>query len=97
MRRFRPNVTVSGCAPFAEDTWQRIRIGDVMFDGPKLCDRCVMTTIDPERGIAHAQKEPLRTLAEYRRHPQAGILFGLNLIPRSGGTIAVGDSVEILE
>ncbi len=97
MRRFRPNVTVAGCAPFAEDIWRRIRIGDVIFEGPKLCDRCVMTTIDPQRAAVHPDKEPLRTLAGYRRHPQAGILFGLNLIPRSGGTISVGDPIEVLE
>ncbi|MGE5378116.1 MAG: MOSC domain-containing protein, partial [Bacteroidota bacterium] len=29
MNRFRPNVVVRGCAPFAEDGWNRIRAGDV--------------------------------------------------------------------
>ena len=29
MNRFRPNLVVKGCEPFAEDTWKRIRIGDV--------------------------------------------------------------------
>ena len=31
MNRFRPNLVVRGCDPFAEDTWNRIRIGDVEF------------------------------------------------------------------
>jgi uncharacterized protein YcbX len=29
MSRFRPNTVVKGCQPFAEDTWKRIRIGEV--------------------------------------------------------------------
>ena len=29
MNRFRPNVVVKGCTPFAEDTWNQIAIGDV--------------------------------------------------------------------
>jgi uncharacterized protein YcbX len=28
MNRFRPNVTVSGCEPFAEDSWGSVVIGD---------------------------------------------------------------------
>jgi len=28
MRRFRPNLVVDGDTPYAEDNWQRIRIGD---------------------------------------------------------------------
>ncbi|MBL8820941.1 MAG: MOSC domain-containing protein, partial [Planctomyces sp.] len=29
MIRFRPNLVVSGCAPFAEDGWKRLRIGGI--------------------------------------------------------------------
>ena len=29
MNRFRPNLVVKGCEAFAEDTWKRIRIGEV--------------------------------------------------------------------
>src|SRR5512140_64354 len=29
MNRFRPNLVVRGCAPFAEDTWNRIKVGNV--------------------------------------------------------------------
>ena len=96
MQRFRPNITVSGCAPFAEDTWQRLRIGQVVFDVAKLCDRCVLTTIDPDTGIADQRREPLRTLAQYRRNPNLGILFGVNLIPRHRGVIAIGDPVTVI-
>ncbi len=96
MRRFRPNLVVDGEQPYAEDNWQRLRVGEVEFAGVKNCSRCVFTTVDPDTGIKHPDKEPLRTLSSYRRRPEGGVYFGQNLIPRSGGIIRVGDAVEIL-
>ena len=95
MDRFRPNLVVRGTAPFAEDTWRRIRIGGVTFDVVKPCGRCVVTTRDQRTGAAG--KEPLRTLATFRRGDDGTVYFGQNLIPASMGTIAVGDAVEVLE
>ncbi len=97
MRRFRPNVVVSGCAAFAEDNWSRLRIGDVEFAGVKACSRCVFTTIDPDTGLKNPDKEPLRTLARFRRREGGGVFFGQNLIPGNQGLVRLGDSVEILE
>lgn len=96
MRRFRPNLVVTGCEPFAEDQWNRIRVGGVYFDVVKPCSRCVFTTIDPDTADKHPQKEPLRTLGTYRRRPEGGVFFGQNLIPRGTGTIRVGDEVAEL-
>jgi uncharacterized protein YcbX len=96
MRRFRPNVTVAGSAAYAEDGWASVRIGDVEFDVAKPCERCVLTTVDPDTGEQHPGKEPLLTLSRYRRDPARGILFGVNLIPRGSGALHVGDSVEVL-
>lgn len=92
MSRFRPNVVVTGFPAFAEDTWAAIRIGNTFFRMPKLCDRCVMTTVDASTG--EASKEPLRTLAGYRRWNRA-VWFGANLIPESAGTLRVGDALEV--
>lgn len=97
MRRFRPNLVVDGDMPYAEDHWRRIRVGGVEFEGVKNCSRCVFTTIDPDSGRKHPDKEPLRTLSTYRRRPRGGVYFGQNLIPRSGGLIHVGDQVVVLE
>ncbi|MFI0733911.1 MOSC domain-containing protein [Streptomyces sp. NPDC021225] len=109
MNRFRPNVVVEGTAPWAEDTWRRIRIGEVVFRVPKPCARCVITTTDQE--TAQRGKEPLRTLARHRRFGDE-LFFGQNLVPelpelpgraallgegRGIGTLRVGDAVEILE
>jgi hypothetical protein len=96
MFRFRPNLVVSGTAAHAEDGWRSIRIGDVRFDLVKACVRCVLTTVEHERGEFDPSGEPLRTLMGYRR-TEKGVTFGQNLIPRSTGAIRVGDSVEILD
>ncbi|MBI5352883.1 MAG: MOSC domain-containing protein [Chloroflexi bacterium] len=94
MNRFRPNIVVKGCAPFAEDSWKRIRIGDVEMALVKPCPRCVVTTIDKE--TLEQNKEPLKTLSKYRNQ-KGGAMFGMNVIPLNEGKIKVGMSVEILE
>lgn len=92
MNRFRPNLVVSNCKAFAEDGWGQIRIGSILFDVVKPCERCVITTVDQAQGIRG--KEPLQTLAHYRRE-NGKILFGQNLIHKEFGTLQVGDLVEI--
>lgn len=94
MNRFRPNLVVKGCAPFAEDTWKRIRIGDVEMALVKPCPRCVVTTID--KNTLAKSKEPLKTLGKFRKH-ELGAIFGMNTIPMNEGRIEVGMEVEILK
>ena len=100
MKRFRPSVVVTGAPAWAEDGWRRLRVGEVTFRVAKLCDRCVLTTVDPDTGVKG--REPLVTLARYRRWG-GKIWFGVNLIPdipdapRAGAAISVGDPVTILE
>lgn len=93
MDRFRPNLVVRGGEPFAEDTWNRIRIGDVELAVVKPCARCVVTTIDKE--TLAKSKEPLKTLAKYRKH-KLGVIFGQNVVPLNEGWIQLGMSVGIL-
>lgn len=93
--RFRPNVVVDGVRePFDEDRWARIRIGTVTYRFAEQCDRCVLTTIDPDT-LVHG-KEPLRTLARHRRR-DGKTWFAVRVIPESTGTIRIGDDVEVLE
>lgn len=94
MQRFRPNLVVSGCEPFAEDRWRVIRIGGVVFRVVKPCARCAITTIDPETALR--SPEPLRTLAGYRRHNNM-VMFGQNLIHDGPGRLEAGMAVEVLE
>jgi uncharacterized protein len=97
MTRFRPSVVIGGAAPWDEDAWRLLRIGDVPFRAVKGCARCVLTMIDPDTAISG--KEPIATLARIRRW-DGGTWFGVNLIPdRPGGgaSIRAGDPVEVLE
>ena len=97
MNRFRPNLVISGCAAFAEDTWPRLRIGGVIFRAGGPCARCIVTTTD--QLTADRGQEPLRTLATYRRDAgdPTDVNFGQNLIHETkSGTVCVGDAVELL-
>jgi len=93
MDRFRPNVVVEGGEPYAEDGWAHVTMGEVGFRVAKPCARCVITTTDQlsgERG-----REPLRTLATYRRFGNK-VLFGQNLIHDGTGVVRIGDSCEVM-
>ncbi len=110
MNRFRPNLVVSGSAPFAEDFWEKIKIGETVFRSPKPCARCVITTVDQKEGV-FTGKEPLKTLATYRMAKdvfpdncaelgldQTAVLFGQNLIPENfGETLKIGDEIGIIK
>lgn len=91
MRRFRPNLVVSGTEPYAEDNWQRIQIGTIAMRVVKPCSRCIITTVDPETGCRTGQ-EPLATLATYRRRGNK-VYFGQNAIHEARGELRVGDEV----
>jgi hypothetical protein len=96
MDRFRPNVVVDGAEPWAEDAWRRLRIGGVAFRAVKPCGRCAVTTTDQQTAVRG--KEPLKTLATFRRDPETGkVYFGWNLIPEAPGRLRVGDGVDVLE
>ncbi len=95
--RFRPSFLVSGCDAFAEDTWQRFRVGNVQFRTAGPCARCIITTTNQQ--TAERGKEPLRTLAMYRRAPDdpTDVIFGQNLIHETkSGTVRVGDELNLL-
>jgi uncharacterized protein len=92
MLRFRPNLVVSGCESYAEDTWRDITIGTIGFRLPKPCSRCSVPTINPETG--ETGKEPLSTLNSLRKW-QNKVYFGQNALHDGLGVLSVGDSVQI--
>ncbi len=95
MERFRPNLVVDGCEPYAEDGWKRIRIGDLSFRVVKPCSRCVIPTVNPETGEREGN-EPLKTLMSYRKEGN-NVYFGQNLIHDGPGQLQTGMPVEVLE
>lgn len=94
MLRFRPNLVISGNHAFAEDSWKRLRIGDIEFAVAKSCSRCVIPTINR----LSAKKEPA-VFKALKQHRSIGrdVYFGQNLLAMGTGTIAVGDRVEVIE
>jgi uncharacterized protein YcbX len=94
MNRFRPNFVFTGGEAYEEESWKEFTIGELTFFGVKPCGRCVMTTVDQEKGKTSG-KDPLLTLAKYRTVGNS-VLFGQNLIGSGTGLVAVGDAIDVL-
>ena len=62
MNRFRPNIVLSGLAPFAEHKMMGLSGKDFELRFCAPCTRCVMTTIDQETAQRHPAGEPFKTL-----------------------------------
>lgn len=99
MRRFRPNIVISGLKPWEEDSIKQVRIGGVLFLPWQRCGRCRMTTIDRETLVYGP--EPLATLSEFRERANGQRNFGIHMIPAEGvpegALISLRSEVEIME
>ena len=86
--RFRPNFVVdsSDLKPFTEEAWvgHDIAVGDALLRVQYPCDRCVLTTIDPE--TLATDPSFLRLVVE--KH---GGRFGMYCSVVRSGTVALGD------
>lgn len=95
MARFRPNIVVSGWdEPHLEDQVRWLGIGDANLAYAKLANRCAVTLVDQSTGM-RTGREPLHTLAAYRRTSQGRVTFGVKLSVVSPGKLAVGDHVFV--
>jgi uncharacterized protein YcbX len=94
MLRFRPNLIIGGARPWEEDEWRRMEVGEAEIHLVKPCARCAVPAVDPETGVAG--KEPLRTLAAFRRW-EGKSYFGQNGVFRRTGSFRVGQRVDIVE
>ena len=94
MDRFRPNLVFSGGEAYAEDQFKQLQIGEVEFQVVKPCARCVMITVDQEKGTKG--KEPLATLATYRTVNNK-VYFGQNAVALGKGIVRVGDPIQPLK
>ncbi|KAM7376319.1 hypothetical protein PAMP_006061 [Pampus punctatissimus] len=99
VERFRPNIVISDCEAFDEDSWEEIQIGSVRLQRVMSCGRCIFTTVDPETGIIN-RKEPLETLKSYRlcdpsekQIYKSAPLFGQLHTVKKTGILQVGDMV----
>ena len=94
MNRFRPNIVFTGGEAFVEDRLKHVTINGINFYGVKLSSRCQVTTINQDNGII--AKEPLKTLALYRRKNNK-VYFGQNLLHKGEGIVQVGDEIIVQE
>ena len=94
MNRFRSNFVFTGGKAYEEESWKEFTIGGLTFFGVKPCARCIMTTVDQEKGVISG-KDPLLTLSKYKKAGN-NVLFGQNLIGPKEGSVRVGDEVIAL-
>ena len=99
VRRFRPNIVIDGIGAFAEDSWKQFQIGNAKFETLDTCERCILTTRDPDSGIAHPDKQPMKVLTEKHCNDAGQPLMGVNarLISELESTmISIGDEVSFV-
>jgi uncharacterized protein len=91
-RRLRPNIVVAGVPGVLEQQWpgRRLRIGQVVIALEKLRGRCVMTTYDPD-----TQVQDLSVLQRIVDDFDGEMALDSDVL--TGGTITLGDAVEILD
>ena len=91
VRRLRPNIVIGGVDGLGEREWVEgeLRIGEAIIRLDSLRSRCVMTTIDPD--TLRLDPEVMRDIVRRFENKLA-----LNAEIVCGGTIRVGDSVELL-
>ena len=95
-RRFRPNIIISGVEAFEEENWSRIQIGSTIFELLDTCERCIMTTRDPDTTDTHPKQQPLRALIKHHtnntKHPIMGVNAKL-ISPADTAIISLNDAV----
>jgi hypothetical protein len=91
VRRFRPNVVIDGNAAFEEESWvgRKLRVGGTVLDVVSRCERCTLTTVDPETLVI----EPtfLRLMAQRHR-----ACFGVYCAVSEPGDAGLGDECSLL-
>lgn len=93
MLRFRPNIVIKQIEAFGEDDLGGVQIGNTEIIGVKNCARCIMVTNKLDG--SPRDKEPLKTLAQYRREGKK-VLFGRNFLVAKEGLIKVGMKLKSL-
>jgi uncharacterized protein YcbX len=107
MRRFRPNLVLSGLPPHGEDDVQRVEWvkGDVrvVLKLAKPCPRCAIPDVDPDTG--ERSEGVNATLATYRSDARldGALTFGMNAYwlnapeddDEQGPMLQVGDAVSL--
>ena len=100
-RRFRPNIVLSGIEAFEEDSWRQFRIGSVNFEVLDTCVRCVLTTVHPDTGQRHPEREPMVSLMKNHASETGQPLFGINVKKSESESkgnefVSLGSEIELV-
>ena len=111
-RRLRANVEVGGVPAFWEDRFvgadaPAFRAGGVRFEGVTPCGRCVVPQRDPDTGeetpgfrerVVERRRETFPEWADREAFDHFYTLMLIARVPEDdrGGTLAVGDPVEVV-
>ena len=74
---FRPNIVLSGGAPYFEDQLRIVRINNTLLRMVRFCDRCKAMAYDYDKGSRNELLEPYATITRTRMLPEKGALFGI--------------------
>ena len=90
-RRFRPNIYFEGADGPVEQQWvgHEVRIGDLRLRVDEPCERCVITTIDPDS--IQVDLEVLK-----RTRAELGGMMGVYCTVVDPGPVSVGDEVMVV-
>jgi len=93
--RFRSNIAVEGLRAWQEQAWigRRLRIGDVEFRAVEPKTRCLATHANPRTG--QRDVPVMQTLM--KAFPAEKPTLAIALLPSGGGSIRVGDTIELLD
>lgn len=91
-RRLRPNIVIGDVSGLREREWEGrvLRAGPVLIGVQDLRQRCIMTTFDPDT-------LPQNVEVLKRIHTEFRGSLALNCYVMKGGTLSVGDPVELID
>ncbi|GMR46546.1 hypothetical protein PMAYCL1PPCAC_16741 [Pristionchus mayeri] len=100
---FRANIVVDQSEAWDEDKWAAMRIGDVQLECFAPCTRCILPTVDPEKGVKDPDMQPLKKLREFRLAPEGKMrnahgqspVFGVNAGIVKPGYVHIGQTVYV--
>lgn len=92
--RFRPNIVIKNSIPFEEDKWLSLQSNHVRLSNKKPCARCNLIAVDPQS--SEVDLFFLKKLSEFRT-VNHNVLFGVQLVPETGGRLMVGEEVAVVQ
>lgn len=100
---FRPNIVIEGSQPHSEEKWNEILLNGIRMRKVKLCDRCLIPTVDIKQGKRVGEK--VHILKDFRsaenevekKNYGSSAIFGVMFGPMNEGFVSIGTSIDVYE